>query len=520
MRATQTKPDERDDHARRDGRQIVVCCDGTSNTLSAGVRDTNVVRLVEMLSDPVNRDGDGPVQLVYYDPGVGVPVGLPPTGVAGSIIEPARRTLGLALGRGIYENIAEAYLFLSREYGRHADEGQTTADEIFIFGFSRGAFTARCVAGMVSLFGLVRAEHEHLLPTLLSVYFASPHPPARVRLVSSIRGQVLGKSPALVRQEIADQVRDLFTTPAGAGAHVHFLGVWDTVASVGVPGLRRKISSTNSLEGKRIMHVRHALSIDEHRHPFLPRYFSGPLSPGQTLGQRWFRGVHTDVGGGRRTPMADEAFAWMVLEAQAQGLAHTGQVDDRSVRVLKNWPIPERVLGDQLYVTPWWSLAGMAVRDPAPGWSGEGEWVKGGRLQDNPPLEHESVDDFSPKDGGVRGPTREHTLTSPWEGDGMPRTPRRWWAVGIWAILSVAATIISGLVVDQAPTDAGDSPLLTGFRVELALLTGVLLEGQLVDPRGPAGPAWPNPGWAILLSSISLAGWSYVAARLATRWFA
>ncbi len=539
VRVAQTKADERADRSQQDGRQIVICCDGTSNTLSAGVRDTNVVRLVEMLADKqdeadavaraaVDDPGGAPEQVVYYDPGVGVPIGLPPTGVTGAIIEPLRRQLGLALGRGIYENIGEAYLFLSREYGRYAQEDEATNDEIFVFGFSRGAFTASCVAGMVNLFGLVRAEHEHLLPMLLNVYFASPDPPLRVRLVRRLRRQVLGRTAAVEREEIARQVRELFTTASGAAARVHFLGLWDTVQAVGVPGLRRKISSTRSLGGKRIDHVRHALSIDEHRYQFLPRYLSGPLDEHQTLKQLWFRGVHSDVGGGRRSLLSDATFAWMVHEAKEQGLANTGRPDHRAQRVLDNWPSDDPVLGDQLYATPWWSITGMAVRDPAAAWSGEGSWTSEAPLTDPAPLEHDSVTAYSPREGEHRGPTMVAGLMSPWERgrqiatakDGIPRSPRRWWATLVWAVLGLLGTTLAGVVVDAGPAANGEFPLWTGVKLEFAQVQAIALQGPLVDPHGLAGPTWPDPGWALLASIVPLAGWSYVLARLATRWFA
>ncbi len=547
MRTARTKAAERADRSQVDGRQIVICCDGTSNTLSAGVRDTNVVRLVEMLSDEDARaadlaarrkaaaeagdDPDGVMaekeQVVYYDPGVGVPVGLPPTGVTGSIVEPLRRQLGLALGRGIYENIGEAYLFLCREYGRYATEDQATADQIFIFGFSRGAFTARCVAGMVNLFGLVRAEHEHLLPTLLSVYFASPDPPLRVHIVRRLRRQVLGRSAAVEREEIAEQVRELFTTASGAAARVHFLGLWDTVQAVGVPGLRRKISSTRSLEGKRIDHVRHALSVDEHRYQFLPRYFSGPLSEHQTLKQLWFRGVHSDIGGGRRSLLSDATFAWMVHEAKEYGLANTGRPDHRAQRVLDQWPTDDPVLGDQLYATPWWSITGMAVRDPAQAWSGEGTWTKEHPHRDPKPKEHASVAAYSPRDGERKGPTKVHGLMSPWERgrqiasdkDHIERSPRRWYAVLIWAGLGLLGTALAGWVVDAGPSSGDECVLWTGIKLEWAQVTAFWLEGPLVDPDGGQGPTWPDPGWGLVASVVPLIGWSYVLARLATRWF-
>lgn len=529
----------------RDGRQLVVCCDGTSNTLSAGVRDTNVLRLVEMLRDPVNHDPAGPPQVIYYDPGVGSPVGLPATDPCAYLAAPIRRAVTLALGRGVYENIAEAYLFLCREYGRHAPADGPTADEIYLFGFSRGAFTARCVAGMVNLFGLIRPGQEHLVPALLNIYFSSPDPPSGVvEVLRRLRRRVLGKSPALVRQELADQVRRLFASEPGDTACVHFLGVWDTVQSVGLPGMSKTISSSRVLAGKRITHSRHALAIDEHRKQFLPRMFCGPLDEGQTLRQLWFRGVHTDVGGGRRSALPDEAFAWMVDEARAQGLAHTGDPRQHPIAVVKAWPRPDRHLGDQLYHTPWWALVGMAIRDPAPAWSGEGGWVKGGAEALNLPREHESVAWFSPPPTRRHGPTvgrprdpalegpladavREDVLVSPWEDapSNLVREPRSWKALGAWAALGAIGLLVMGLLLDP-PGRGGWSTLRdVGASLLEGVADGVRLEGAQLTAINPWGldenllVTAPHPGWGLLVGLIPLAGWTYVMARFATRWF-
>lgn len=512
----------------RDGRQLIVCCDGTANTLSAGVRDTNVVRLVEMLRDPDNHDANGPPQVVYYDPGVGSPVGLPATGPCSYLADPLRRAVNLALGRGVYENIGEAYLFLCREYGRYAPPGETTADEIYLFGFSRGAFTARCVAGMVNLFGIIRPGQEHLLPMLLNIYFSSPDPPTGiVALLRRLRRRVLGKSPGLVRQELAEQVTRLFASKPGDEAPIHFLGVWDTVQSVGLPGMRKQISSSRVLAGKRITHSRHALAIDEHRSQFLPRMFCGPLDDGQTLGQLWFRGVHTDVGGGRRSVLPDAAFVWMVEEARAQGLAHTGDAHAHPVSVLKAWPKPDQHLGDQLYHTPWWALVGMAIRDPGPAWSGERGWVKGGSEALNTPREHASVAGFSPPPGQRHGPTAVGDLVSPWEDDpdDRGREPRTFGALVAWALLGLVGLLVMGLLLDPPARDGWVSLSAGVSTLWEALRDGVRLEwAQLtaVDPRAPSDNLLvtaPHPGWALLVGLVPLAGWTYVMARFATRWF-
>lgn len=143
---------------QKHARQLIVCCDGTNNTLTAGVNDTNVVKLLNILT-PATHD-----QKLYYDPGVGVADTLPSVGVGQALRRTLTRIEGLASGRGIYENIANAYKFLVQEY--------RDGDEIFLFGFSRGAFTVRAVAGMVNLFGLVRAHNLDLLDLLVYTYFS------------------------------------------------------------------------------------------------------------------------------------------------------------------------------------------------------------------------------------------------------------------------------------------------------------------------------------------------------------
>jgi uncharacterized protein (DUF2235 family) len=356
-------------------RQLVVCCDGTNNTFTGDSQDTNVLKLCLTLSRAPSN------QLVYYDPGVGSPDNLPPTSVLEPLKRKLQRAFALAVGRGIYQNVGEAYLFLCREYR----EG----DQIWLFGFSRGAFTVRAVAGMVNLFGLIRPEHEPLLPTLLSIYFSANEDtqPWHLRQLRRARGWLRARAglPAPAsRDRIAAQILDAFSKPAGRAAPVHFTGVWDTVETVGIHGLRKSISSKASLGGKRFVHLRHALSLDEHRHAFLPRYFTGPIDAGQTLKQVWFRGVHGDVGGGTfagQSGLSTLALEWMVDEARDCGLRCP---DYASWPALS--PVPRRMLNDELYATPWWAVAGMSLRDPrqAPGGN-----VGGASM--SAPLEHPSV---------------------------------------------------------------------------------------------------------------------------------
>jgi uncharacterized protein (DUF2235 family) len=332
-------------------RQLIVCCDGTNNNLTGGSNDTNVTKLCELL------DPEAQGQVLFYDPGVGNPGQLPGATWSDSISRRYERLRGLAFGKGVYENIADAYLFLMRHY----QEG----DQVFLYGFSRGAFTARSIGGLVTSFGLLRPEMEGLVPTLLHVYFSD-------------------------RQEAGidyDRVRAQITALFGAGqarhAPIWFVGVWDTVASVGAPFLSREITGSPTIVGKRFHHVRQALALDEYRLQFKPRpYYIDPAhdytAAGQSIGQLWFAGAHCDIGGGYSTPearLSNEALQWMLVESVACGLRlpsrlldAAGRVDATAVLQLQRTTSVASTLAlprvhSETYDTPWWALTGLRVRD-------------------------------------------------------------------------------------------------------------------------------------------------------------
>jgi len=170
------------------------------------------------------------------------------------------------------------------------------------------------------------------------------------------------------REAIAAQVRKQFASAEGACAPIHFIGVWDTVESVGIVGLQRKITSNGTTKDEqRFRHIRHALSMDEHRRTFAPRlywdddYDVNADDPAQhrSLRQRWFRGVHSDVGGGydvREAGLSDQAYRWMLNEAIACGLTVAPQLVASASR-----PKP-LIAHDPCYDTPWWGVAGLTVR--------------------------------------------------------------------------------------------------------------------------------------------------------------
>lgn len=331
-------------------RQLVLLCDGTNNNLTGRRNDTNLVKLAELLAASPDAQ-----RLLCYDPGVGNPGELPGATTWDQLQRRLERIGGLAFGRGVFENMAESYLFLMRHY--------RPGDRIYIFGFSRGAFTARSVAGLINLFGILPAQCEALVPTLLHVYFSSRDDDASWRA-------------------IAEQVLRVFGTPV-LRPNVHFIGVWDTVASVGMPPFGARFTALPQPDGKRYLHVRQALALDEHRSQFEPRLYArnnGPFTaadgtPG-SLVQLWFPGAHCDAGGGygpAESALSDNALAWLVSEAVGQGLrlSHQGQALDSEARVhhalvqVLQAPsaAPRLQAHSEALNTPLWALTGLTVRD-------------------------------------------------------------------------------------------------------------------------------------------------------------
>ncbi|MDP9109839.1 MAG: DUF2235 domain-containing protein, partial [Pseudomonadota bacterium] len=341
-------------------RQLVICCDGTNKTLTGRLADTNVLQVFEALAGA--RDAQ---QVLYYDPGVGAPDSLPSIGIGDWFSRKWKRLSGLASGRGVFDNISMAYQFVVEHY--------RPGDQIYLFGFSRGAFTVRCVAGMINLFGLIRAEHAVLLPTLLQVYFS------KVGTDGIERGPMKALMPGalpVTREDVAAQIRESFTSVETRSVPVQFVGVWDTVASVGLPPFALQISSSATVRGKCFRHVRQALALDEHRRSFLPRVFSennfGDADSPQSLVQQWFRGVHCDVGGGYRngeSGLSIVARDWMIDEARRCGLRCPAAPANHGAQALAHDPLFENAL---------WAVTGMGARDThaAVGTDGRGVMVE------------------------------------------------------------------------------------------------------------------------------------------------
>lgn len=293
-------------------KNLVVCCDGTNNQLAGDL--TNVVRLFEVA---IKNDE----QCAFYDPGVGTladPQAQGPLSKRWSLVK------GLAFGTGLDENVFEAYRYLMRVY--------EPGDRIYLFGFSRGAFTVRVLAGMLKSVGLLHDRTENLLPYIWETYRRSRD----VTPTSTPEEQ----AAAAVSREERDLILRAFTRPCP----VHFLGVWDTVGSVGMYNWNQAYPYTYQNDSVAV--VRHAVALDEMRAAFRSNVFKADPTlilesagmPEMTGRPRvmnvWFPGVHSDIGGGYPWPecsgLAMVAFEWMVRESRRAKM----QVDPEKLKAL------------------------------------------------------------------------------------------------------------------------------------------------------------------------------------------
>jgi uncharacterized protein (DUF2235 family) len=265
-----------------------MCCDGTANEFAR--HRTNVVKLYYALA----RD---PAQVAYYHPGVGT---IEAVGALTITARKMTKMMGLAFGYGLEADIRDAYVYLMSEF--------EDRDSLFLFGFSRGAYTARALASLLHMYGLIPKGNEPLVPYAIRMMMA-----------------IQKREPGGVFQ-LAREFRDTFSTRT---CQPHFVGLWDTVSSVGwvENPLRLPFTASNP----DITIGRHAIAIDERRAFFRQNlWHPAPPSPTQPAGggpkglkQVWFAGVHCDVGGGypeAESGLSKIALEWMLAEAYANGL--------------------------------------------------------------------------------------------------------------------------------------------------------------------------------------------------------
>ncbi|MEU4252953.1 DUF2235 domain-containing protein [Amycolatopsis sp. NPDC026612] len=267
-------------------KRLVICCDGTWNTLRQPA-PTNVGQLQRAVAP---TDPDGVEQRVHYREGVGT----------GKLWD---HLLGGAFGVGLSAKVQDAYRFVVENY--------EPGDELFFFGFSRGAYTARSTVGFIRNCGVLRPGEAGRLEEAYELYRARD------------KGTTGPESPR-AREFRAKYARE-DRTP------IRFVGVWDTVGALGIP-----------LSGGRLLHLLNkrwqfhdmeltsivesafqALAVDEHRRSFKPAVWApSSAANGQVREQVWFAGAHSDVGGGYPQPaLSDLTLRWMTARAGKCGLA-------------------------------------------------------------------------------------------------------------------------------------------------------------------------------------------------------
>src|ERR1700722_10281477 len=339
-------------------KNIAICCDGTGNEINSNL--SNVLKLFRVLV----KEAD---QRAFYHPGVGT-MGLQSTW--GRLKQETYGVFSLATGAGLDEDILAAYRFLCETY--------QSGDKVWLFGFSRGAYTVRVLAAFIHVIGLLPRDQIDLAGYALSVY-------------KNASENSHGSDEKA--EDFLDQAWQFRRVAGGYLIPIEFMGVWDTVASVIVPRQDKFLLDLQTLVYTRtnpsVKKFRQAMSIDERRRMFRlnrwvePQKFRpDPFDPSsaiaQDIRQVWFAGVHGDVGGGypeTESGLSKYPLLWMIAQAKAAGL----RVDDSMVNHLGwGWPRPP---SKHVYVPPsptgqlhvslsglWWILEFLPKRKKGLEW--------------------------------------------------------------------------------------------------------------------------------------------------------
>jgi len=254
-------------------KNIVICCDGTDNKLTID-KNTNIIHLYSCL-----RNNDN--QIAYYNPGVGT---IAPDNYRNKIKRILYKINDLVTASSLEQNVADAYIYLMNQY---EDE-----DQIYLFGFSRGAYTVRMLSGLIQMFGLLHKGNESHLRHVLTVY-----------------------SQADERFNTAPKFKKRFSRKID----IRFMGIWDTVVSVGGP-IKYYIPFPYTDKLEIVKSVRHAVAIDERRKHYRFSEINKTLPDRKEV---FFAGVHSDIGGSyaeEESGLSKITLEWMLGEASNCGL--------------------------------------------------------------------------------------------------------------------------------------------------------------------------------------------------------
>ena len=258
-------------------KNIVIFSDGTGQEGGEG-NNTNIYKIFNMLEDRTHR------QITYYDRGLG-------TGW--------RKLSGNAVGAGISKNIKECYQFIFENFN--------SGDHVYLFGFSRGAATVRSLSGFIHEFGVLPKSRPELIDKAWKIY------------KTDNEGKRREKAAVFLRQHHNMWLR------------IKFLGVFDTVAALGIPNkkisrlmdkipfMQHKFHNLNLCES--VENAYQALAIDDERKTFHPMIWNLGVKEHQNMEQVWFSGVHTDIGGGyEEQHLSDISLQWMLQKAISNGI--------------------------------------------------------------------------------------------------------------------------------------------------------------------------------------------------------
>ena len=289
-------------------KRIITCSDGTWNkhgsTDRGAIVETNVEKMYNCIcSSGTDATGNTVQQCKVYDEGVGTGYTL------------KDKILGGATGAGIDKNIKDMYSFIVLNYERD--------DEIYLFGFSRGAYTARSIAGLIRNCGVLKPEFFHLINKAYDLY--------RDRNDYTVPSSDL--MIAFRRNYCYEDI-----------TRIKFIGVWDTVGSLGIPLPWYKMQNQNKYKfhdvtlSSTVDNAYHALAIDDKRKLFIPTLWEKSKSVKdskdhiQKMEQRWFVGVHSNVGGGYADcGLSDIALMWLIEKAKDVGLCF----DEKCLEAIK-----------------------------------------------------------------------------------------------------------------------------------------------------------------------------------------
>jgi hypothetical protein len=288
-------------------KQLIVCCDGTWQNINS-IYPTNVAKLFQAI--PVSSDN-----VVFYGEGVG-------TG------NWADRLFGGALGWGLDKNIQDAYRFLCSNYA--------AGDRIYLFGFSRGAYTVRSLVGLIRAVGMLPRLGIRQIPKAYTAYQDAKSKPSNRR---NLKLRETDEQLQKFRQDSAREYGDDYH----AEVEITFLGCWDTVGALGIPDqipwlpldqiINRQYQFHNTKLSSKILHARHAVSIDENRKEYDVTKMEPAQNAPNQVKQVWFPGGHGCIGGGTKanSPLANAALLWMMDEVEALNLGlnfNRAQIED------------------------------------------------------------------------------------------------------------------------------------------------------------------------------------------------